>query len=991
MLQRVISEARSPEYWEALFRWYTQKPEQRAARLHATGCHFLKRYASRFNLKFIPVTPVEFLIGERFLDKGEEVYPALFAEYVKMNSGDYVEILLTGAIGTAKALDVTTPIPTPTGWKLMGELQDGDRVYNEQGKSCSVLKAHPVMYGRPCYRITFDDGVQLVACEDHLWKVQSKSDRTNWKRIKTSHRVLSTKQLAEKVYIGKQANWSVDVAGPVEGPEVALGIDPYVLGYWLGDGTRETSSFSVAEQDVPSFVEQASRCYHVEVKNYGDRACPRVVVYGIRHSLRALGVLETKALPEKVFRASIEQRKAVLQGLLDSDGTVNKTQGTVTFTQVAEGLARSVYRLAVSLGYKARFSSRRGRYHGSEFTYHQVSFVPRRGDRVFRLDRKQRYVGGRDNGTRIRASERRYIVSIDPVESRPVRCITVDSSSRLYLAGESYVPTHNTTLALWNTAYQLYVLSAYKNPQREFQLESASEILFVFQSLNKSLATAVDFKRFRATIEKCRYFAEDFPFNKDYQSELQFPNRIIVKPISGESTGAIGQNVFGGMLDEVNFMQLVEESKQSSTGGEYDQAMELYNSIARRRKSRFMKEGRVPGLFCIVSSKRYPGQFTDKKEDEANDDIKRTGRSLIYVYDKVTWEVLPADRFSGKWFRMFLGDENRKPRIVEDESDPLWGSDEVDGRGKPLVIDIPVEYQGEFQRDPMNAIRDIAGRSTLALFPFFQSREDVAAMFGHHDSLLSANETDFVLPPLEIYPKRFWKPQIPRWVHIDLALRRDAAGVSCGCCPGFAAISRGEGYEDFEMMPQVRFDFNLRVVAPKGGEILFYKIRSLLYALRHQGLNIKWVSFDSFQSVDFQQQLRQNNFIAGEVSMDTSTLPYEMLKSACYDNRVLAPDNPFLEKEIVGLEMNPKEKKVDHPPTGSKDVADSMAGVVYGLTMRRETWVMYDVPIVRLPGELQALMDRERERMREAGQYDQMVSRDYPQNHRSRMADEREP
>jgi hypothetical protein len=528
------------------------------------------------------------------------------------------------------------------------------------------------------------------------------------------------------------------------------------------------------------------------------------------------------------------------------------------------------------------------------------------------------------------------------------------------------IGTAKSTLAIWTTAYQLYCLSAYINPHRQFELDTASEILFIFQSLNKQLAKEVDFDRFRATLETSPYFREKFPFDKNLLSQLQFPNRISVKPISGESTGALGQNVFGGMLDELNFMEIVEKSKRTHNESEYDQAIALYNNISRRRKSRFMKFGRVPGMFCLVSSKRYPGQFTDLKEEEARKEIRETGRSTIYVYDKRTWDVLPENRFSGRWFKLFIGDMNRKPRILDD-GEPIRVDD------TELVIDVPVEYKSEFERDPMGSLRDIAGVSTLALFPFFQSREDVAEMFGHHPSILSLEETDFVSPPLMILPKKFWRKHIPRWVHIDLSKTKDCTGITCGCVPGFGAISRGDGADDFEMMPQFHIDFQLRVKAPKGGEILYYKIRSLLYALRDQGLNIKWVSCDSYQSTDMLQILRQNNFVTGEISMDKTTLPYETLKSACYDGRVLAPSHPHCELELVGLEMDPKLKFIDHQPGKSKDVADSLAGTVYGLTMRRETWTSHDIPIVKLPEPIQNAMEKERERMKEAGDYAGMV------------------
>lgn len=524
-----------------------------------------------------------------------------------------------------------------------------------------------------------------------------------------------------------------------------------------------------------------------------------------------------------------------------------------------------------------------------------------------------------------------------------------------------------TTAALYTNAYQLYLLSCLYNPHELYGLDPASEILFVFQSITATLAAGVDYARFRAMLESSPYFKEHFPFDRKLLSKLVFPNRIEVKPISGADTAAIGQNVMGGLIDELNYMSVIEKSTKGAKGvdkGSYDQAIALYNSISRRRKSRFMEQGKVPGILCLVSSKKYPGQFTDQKEAEAKQEITETGKTGIYVYDKRIWEIKP-DAHTGQTFRMFVGDNSHKPKILAD-------NEVVKPEDERLVMNIPLEYKPDFRRDPMGSLRDIAGVSTLALYPYFQSREDIAEMFDpEQQSILSEQTTDFILPKLAIYPKKFWKPSIPRWIHIDLSLSRDATGVSCGCCPGFAATGRGE--DDYEMLPQIRYDFQLQVKPPPGGEILFHKIRSLIYSLKEMGLNIKWVSFDSFQSIDMQQILRQQGYVTGEISMDKSTLPYEMLKTACYDHRVSAPLHEVCEAELVGLEMDPKAKKVDHRPAGSKDVSDSMAGVAYGLTMRRETWLMYDIPVVKMSGEFQALLEKERERMREEGDFQAMM------------------
>lgn len=499
------------------------------------------------------------------------------------------------------------------------------------------------------------------------------------------------------------------------------------------------------------------------------------------------------------------------------------------------------------------------------------------------------------------------------------------------------IGTGKTTIALFTTAYQLYLLSCLKNPHGEFGLSPTDEIVFIFQSLNASLAKSVDYMRFREMIQRSPYFSRHFMFNKGLESELRFPRRIIVKPVSGQHTAALGNNVFGGVIDEIDFMAVVEKSKQNR-GESYDQAWENYRSIVRRRESRFMVKGSVPGMLCLVSSKNYPGAFTDKKEAEARDPKKR-----IFVYNKRVWEVKPEGTFSEQRFAVFIGDALRKPRI-------LAPGEEVDQEDRALVMLIPDEYRHSFDEDLLSALRDIAGVSTLALHPFFHNVEKVSEAFGRTASVLSRDDCDFVSTKVAIYPKRFQKPEEPRFLHIDLAISGDSAGVACGFVDGFVAVPRGD--KEVEMLPKVVFDFVLEVKPPKGGEINFEKIRALLYKVREWGMNLRWVSLDSFQSTDTMQILQQRGFVTGYQSVDTTTVPYDITKTALYDGRVLVPPVVKAQRELAALERDRKTNKIDHPPNGSKDLADAMAGVVYGLTMRREIWVRHNIPLTSVPSSV---------------------------------------
>ena len=157
--------------------------------------------------------------------------------------------------------------------------------------------------------------------------------------------------------------------------------------------------------------------------------------------LRQAGVLGDKHIPPTYLRASESQRRALLAGLLDTDGTISTT-GTVVFAVTSRRLAEDVRELVLSLGYRATISTKavRGRTEASSTCY-SVCFTP--PDPVFRLARKLI----RQKGS-VRTADRRHVVDVRPVPSVPVRCVQVDNADHMYLAGREMVPTHNSTLAL---------------------------------------------------------------------------------------------------------------------------------------------------------------------------------------------------------------------------------------------------------------------------------------------------------------------------------------------------------------------------------------------------------------------------------------------------------------------------------------------------------------------------------------------------------------
>jgi len=356
--------------------------------------------------------------------------------------------------GSGKALALTTPLPTPEGWTTMGEVQVGDVLFDERGRQCRVTFTTAVMYGRPCYRVCFSDGEEIVCDAEHLWTVDDCYSRRNPLTVRTA-------DMVGRVRIGNRPQWAehryaVPIAEPLEILGSNLPIAPYALGLWLGNGTASGSTITNHLHDHDELALHVLRSGEVlERRPSGDRglACHAILTRKktmatsrppFRARLRQLGLLRNKHIPNGYLRASAPDRWALLQGLMDTDGSVSATgkcEITLKEGLLADGLGELLSSLGIKYGASAKYVQLEGRVHGP---YRRFHFAAPRVELIFRLQRKRsRLQPTRPPGG---PASRRFIVAIDPVPSVPVRCIQVDSPSHLYLAGRKMVPTHNTSL-----------------------------------------------------------------------------------------------------------------------------------------------------------------------------------------------------------------------------------------------------------------------------------------------------------------------------------------------------------------------------------------------------------------------------------------------------------------------------------------------------------------------------------------------------------------
>ncbi|HEX7992473.1 MAG TPA: replicative DNA helicase, partial [Streptosporangiaceae bacterium] len=350
-----------------------------------------------------------------------------------LHPGQMIVIAARPALGKALALD--TPLATPRGWTTMGQVRVGDELLGADGRLTTVLAATEVMIGRPCYEVEFSDGEVIVADGQHQWLTWTAAAHAEPPAVVTTEQIAAT---LRRAMTDALPNHAIKICDALQLPGADLPIPPYALGCWLGDGHSAGARMTVAEPELLMHIEASGLQVHSQSGWSSDGP--------VNARLRELGVLGNKHIPMAYLRASEAQRRELLAGILDTEGTVGET-GSVQLAVTTCELAYGVRELVQSLGYRCSITSKRVRGRAEQSSvWYQLDFTT--ADTVFKLSRKQ--ISHKEKARRHdpHTTRWRYITAVRPISSVPVRCVQVDSADQLYLAGWSMIPTHNSTLAL---------------------------------------------------------------------------------------------------------------------------------------------------------------------------------------------------------------------------------------------------------------------------------------------------------------------------------------------------------------------------------------------------------------------------------------------------------------------------------------------------------------------------------------------------------------
>ena len=409
-------------------------------------------------------------------------------------------------------------------------------------------------------------------------------------------------------------------------------------------------------------------------------------------------------------------------------------------------------------------------------------------------------------------------------------------------------------------AYTAYLLHCLRDPLNYYGKANGVYIDLLNLAVNAQQAQRVFFEPFKNLLLGSPFFNE-VGFEPRV-SEIFFFSRP-VRCFSGhsESEGWEGYEVMTIILDEIAaFKTDVELKGETRSKGS---ASAIYNMSKLSVMSRFPEVGKV----ILLSFPRYKGDFIQQRYF----DSRSKEEPKTWSIKAATWEVNPT-----------IKREDLQSEYIRN----------------------PIQAMARFECEPPN-MEDA----------YFRDPDLVRKAFTYRESPINEDGTF-----------KAWfnnKDGHTRFIHVDLALKRDRAALTMSHCAGFKEIKTSMGVEN---LPIINVDLVYSWEATVGAEINFASIRQMIVDLCRK-FDVALVTFDRWQSIEMIQSLRNQNINADFHSVKKTD--YDTLMSCIYDTRLRGYWNELLvEEELLKLKLF-GNNKIDHPTTGSKDLADSLAGSVF--------------------------------------------------------------
>lgn len=631
----------------------------------------------------------------------------------KMDNDVPSSTLLNADVGSGKGILEDEKVLTPYGWRKIKNIKVGDEVIGSNGKPTTVTGVYPQGL-QEVAKIDFSDKTSIITDLSHLWAVNPMGQfAAKYKDGILPTRIVSTRQLLSKetseveieqdgkynsVYKKKvkmqtyfkttkdNLKWSIPVLSePVEYREnVSLPMNPYVLGYWLGNGTSISLDISVGGEDVDETEQNlkevwdgsVARNTRITLKNRTAHLLKlKSQDFAGATKLREMDLYKNKHIPKEYFISSPEDRIALLQGLMDSDGHSSK-RGNLEFTNNNKAIIDGLLDLVRSLGgigkisraRKAKYRNSEGNIVKSKYLSYTVIFTLPFGIQPFRLSRKMKRYEERLIALPKRShGHKKAITNVELLpEKQKTICIKIDAEDELFVT-KDYIVTHNTLVAQ---------LSSLKAVDGGFQAALIAPTDILARQLFSS------FKRLSEGLES------------------EYGNEINIELYSGAMKAAekkeILKKVADGTVDIlVGTHSLMTSVKYRNLGYVVIDEQQKFGAEQRSALLNSREDGRIPDLLMMTATP-----------------IPRSTAQVIYGdVDMVELAEKPPGRLpiETEWI------EQDPEQIIEELANPLW-KDIIEEcqKGNQAFIITPLVSESE-KIDSASAERTFQKLSELAL------------------------------------------------------------------------------------------------------------------------------------------------------------------------------------------------------------------------------------------------------------------------------------
>lgn len=483
-----------------------------------------------------------------------------------------------------------------------------------------------------------------------------------------------------------------------------------------------------------------------------------------------------------------------------------------------------------------------------------------------------------------------------------------------------------STTTVISALYEMYLLMCMISPAKTLTGKATGRLVFALLSKDNSTACSQLGEDVNKALSLSPYFTETIKnklaFSTLDKTGVEITDNILLKAGSTIST-VTGTDLFFGCLDEANM-----PSTKIAAEDLVNTRLKMYSFMKDRRNATLSKAPTMSGMLWMLSSPMDEGDVIGERIKE----VEETNTPNVLVRDNIArWEA--REEFKIDTFDFFLGSNTKDPCVIENTDVDITSLEQ----DKIIKVPRTHEYLTMFETKPYQAIQEVAGRRTVSEASLFNSVEVFSKVFSKKNHIFRADDLKININNMStfedyMYDNKYFsnpdKPMCYRYIHLDIASKKDRFGLSSVYSDKILYKSE-EGEELWRRKYYI--DFCLGISSSGKDPVDILKVLQWIYSLKKQGYPIKMVTTDNHQGELARQIIAKYGIKTEYLSVEESKEPYYNLKNLILTETLEGYINNLLTSELRGLRDYPK--KIEKRKGTTDDLSDSLAGATYSCSL----------------------------------------------------------